>query len=172
MNTLRTHWHSRLIAIFLLCPLFTMQLFAEGTDKTKEKYAKFEKLLSGAKLVGKFTILGRDPAKLPKEEYTIKSVKKMPQGDKWLFTANVKYGNLNVTLPFPLDVKWAGDTPLITMTNVTIPTLGTFSCRVLFYNGKYAGTWTHGKVGGHMFGTIERASATAKESGAEDKKGK
>ena len=57
--------------------------------------------------------------------------------------------------PLPLEVKWAGnDTPMITLTDLTILNQGPFSARVLFYNGKYAGTWSHGKVGGHMFGKI------------------
>ena len=29
---------------------------------------------------------------------------------------------------------------------------------VLFYENRYAGTWQHGKVGGHMFGRIEKKS--------------
>ena len=38
-----------------------------------------------------------------------------------------------------------------------VPTLGTFTARVLFYGDRYVGTWQHGKVGGHMFGKIEPA---------------
>jgi len=69
-------------------------------------------------------------------------------------------------VPLPLEVKWSGDTPVITLTNFTIPALGTFTSRVLIYNGKYAGTWTHGKVGGHLFGTIEKMDEEkAKEAG-------
>ncbi len=37
--------------------------------------------------------------------------------------------------------------------------MGTFSARVVIYNKKYAGTWTHGKVGGHLFGVIEKAAS-------------
>ena len=66
-----------------------------------------------------------------------------------------------------LDVKWSGDTPVITLTDFTIPTLGTFSCRVLIYNGKYAGTWTHGAAGGHMFGVLEPLNK-APADGAKD----
>ncbi len=120
-----------------------------------KRYERFEKLLSGSKLVGQFTILGRDSAP-PKEEYEINSVKKLPEGDFWQFNARIKYGKTNILVPMRLEVKWAGDTPMITLTDFTIPGLGTFSSRVMFYKNKYAGTWTHGKVGGHMFGVIER----------------
>jgi len=37
-----------------------------------------------------------------------------------------------------------------------IPLLGTFSAQVVLDGKRYAGTWQHGKVGGHMFGAIVR----------------
>lgn len=120
-------------------------------------FKHFGELLSGAKLVGRFTILGKDDGPLPKEEYTISSVSKLPDGDYWLFKTRIKYGQNDVTVPLPLEVKWAGDTPMITLTNFTIPGMGTFGARVVIYNNKYAGTWSHGKAGGHLFGTIEKA---------------
>ncbi|MCA9178225.1 MAG: hypothetical protein KDB14_27360, partial [Planctomycetales bacterium] len=119
---------------------------ATETETREQLHAQFLKQMNGVKLVGKFTVLGKDQDKLPTEEYEIKSVAKLPLGDKWLFNARIKYGKLDVTLPMSLDVIWSGDTPVITLTDFTIPTLGTFSCRVLIYNGKYAGTWTHGAV--------------------------
>jgi hypothetical protein len=42
------------------------------------------------------------------------------------------------------------------LTDWEIPTLGTFTCRVLFYGDRYAGPWQHGKVGGLMYGRIEK----------------
>ncbi len=123
-----------------------------------ERNAKLAKLLSGSKLVGRFTVLGKDQDSLPKEEYTILSAEKKDKGDWWLLKARVKYGDKDVTAPIPLKIKWADDTPVITVTNIGIPGLGTaLSSRVVIYNNKYAGTWTHGEAGGHMFGVIERA---------------
>jgi hypothetical protein len=129
-----------------------------------EKFRRFEQEMSGVALVGQFTIQGREQDELPKERYEIRSVRKMPTGDVWLFTARIKYGSHDVTLPLPLDVKWAGNTPVITMDNVTIPVLGTFSCRVVLDRDKYAGTWSHDDVGGHMFGVIEKPVPPADES--------
>jgi hypothetical protein len=57
-----------------------------------------------------------------------------------------------------LDVKWAANTPVITLDELTIPVLGTFSARVVLHDNKYAGTWRHDAVGGHLFGVIEKAS--------------
>ena len=95
-----------------------------------------------------------------KEEYTIRSITKL-QGDYWLLNARIKYGGKDLTLPVPLKIQWAGDTPVITLTKAKIPGLGTFSCRVVIYNSKYAGTWAHGEVGGHLFGTLEKPKVAA-----------
>jgi hypothetical protein len=57
-----------------------------------------------------------------------------------------------------VEVKWAGKTPVITLDNITIPGLGTFSSRVVIDQGKYAGTWKHDDVGGHLFGKLEPAT--------------
>ena len=132
---------------------------APSVSPEKQKlYDLLEKKLTNVQFKGNFTVLGRDPqGDLPKETYTIKSVKKLPEGEYWLFTARVQYGGKDITVPMPLQVQWAGTTPVITLTNANIPGLGTFSSRVVIYKGKYAGTWSHGEVGGHLFGTIEPA---------------
>ncbi len=119
-------------------------------------FKKFETTLSNAVLSGQFTITGRE-APPRTESYTIHSVRKMTQGDLWVFTARIKYGKHDVTLPMPIPVKWAGDTPVISLDNLTLPGLGTFSAHVVIDGDKYAGTWTHGKANGHMFGTIAPA---------------
>lgn len=126
-------------------------------------FKKLEESLTNVKLVGKFTVLGKDDGPLAKEEYTILSAKKMDDGDYWLLTARIKYGKNDLTVPLPLEIKWAGDTPVITLTDFTIPALGTFSSRVVIYDNTYAGTWSHGKVGGHLFGTVEKIKPEAKE---------
>lgn len=139
-------------------PQDSSQPNAQAVDQ-ESLFTRFEETLSGVKLVGRFTILGKDDGPLPKEEYTINSVTKLPDGDYWLFKARIKYGANDVTVPLPLEVKWAGDTPIITLTDFTIPGMGTFSSRVVIDNKKYAGTWSHGKAGGHLFGVIEKASS-------------
>lgn len=119
---------------------------------------QFQETMSGAVLSGFFTIDGRrsDGAPLEQEKYTITKARKV-DGDRWQFNTRIQYGGKDVTLPMRFPVKWAGDTPVITLTNVSIPGLGSaFTARVLIYQGQYAGTWKHGKVGGHMFGTITK----------------
>jgi hypothetical protein len=132
---------------------------AEVQPSEAELFKKFEQTMAGARLTGKFTVVGREASGLKEETYEIKSVQKLDQGDFWLFKARIKYGEHDVVVPMPLEVKWAGDTPVITLTDTTIPGLGTFSARVVIHNDWYAGTWVHGPVGGHLFGTISREQA-------------
>ncbi len=141
-----------------------------AADAQQTRFDAFEKLLTGSKFTGNFTILGRDAASPPAETYDIVSVKKLDKGDYWLFKARIRYGGKDVTLPMPLEVKWAGDTPVISLTNLDLPGLGTFSARVVIYNGKYAGTWTHGKVGGHLFGVVAKETPADKTDAQTDEK--
>lgn len=110
--------------------------------------------LSGCKFVGKFTIDGKDNAKT--EEYTISKCEKLADPDMYRLTARIKYGDIDSELPLELPIRWSGNTPVITLDNFWIPGMGTFSARVLLHSDRYAGTWQHDAVGGHMFGKIER----------------
>jgi len=130
---------------------------------TAERYAAFEKSLSGVRLVGHFTMTGLEQGALKKEEYEIRGVKKMPNGNMWLFQTRIRYGTHDLTIPLPLQVEWAGDTPVITLDNLTIPGLGTYGARVVIHDKRYAGTWSHGDVGGHLFGAIEKLDPAAKD---------
>ncbi len=122
----------------------------------------FSKSMSKSVLVGSFTIDGKESAEAPKaERYEIESVVKASD-NLWIFTARVKYGKLDTKLPVTVPLEWAGDTPMVTLTNANLPGLGEgFSARVLFYDGRYAGTWQHGPIGGHMFGKIEKQKSDA-----------
>ena len=117
---------------------------------------KFEETLTNAVLVGTFTMKGeQNKGKLHEERYVISSVKKQ-QDEFWLFNARIQYGKHDVTLPLLFEVKWAGDTPVITLDKMKIPGFGTFTARVLIYDNQYVGTWDGGDHGGQMFGRIER----------------
>ncbi len=112
--------------------------------------------MSGSALVGTFSVDGKQGAK--PERYEIESVKKH-KGDDWVVTARIKYGDHDLKVPMVVQVYWAGDTPILSLTNLTIPGLGTFTSRVMFHEHRYAGTWQHGDVGGHLWGQIEKADA-------------
>lgn len=122
----------------------------------------FIEQLTGATLVGTFSVDGKPGAK--PERYEIDSVKKL-KGDDWVVTARMKYGENDLKVPMVVQVYWAGDTPILSLTNLTIPGLGTFTSRVMFHERRYAGTWQHGEVGGQLWGMIEKA---AKEKATKD----
>lgn len=129
------------------------------SDATPARDERFKKLVANVKLSGHFTIDGQEDAKLQEEEYVITGATKLGPGDLWALTARIKYGTQDLTVPVPVQVKWAGDTPVITLDKVGIPGLGTFSARVVLDQERYAGTWSHDQVGGHLFGRITPAAA-------------
>lgn len=117
----------------------------------------FAEKMNGAALVGRFTIAGREDRAADPDRYDLYSVEKVG-ADLWRF--NAKIGESGVTVPVVVRMTFADDTPIILMTDATIPGMGTFTARVFFYGDLYAGTWAHsGKAGGHMYGRIERGKA-------------
>ena len=128
-----------------------------GNDTVSEQdrlEAEFVKTMSGAVLVGKFSVTGREG--LADDRYTISGVTKIG-GDIWTINSRIQYGSHDVTVPVPVKVLWAGDTPVISLTDVLIPGIGTFTARVLIYRDQYVGAWSGEGHGGQMFGRVERA---------------
>jgi hypothetical protein len=119
------------------------------------------KMLTGATLEGSFTSTGgeRNMSDLRRDKYTLGEVKKL-EGKMWMIQAKIQYRDSEaVMVPLPLPIEWAGDTPVIVVDNFTIPGMGTFSARVMFFDDHYAGYWKHGERGGNMFGIVRRAAA-------------
>ncbi|MEZ5355194.1 MAG: hypothetical protein R2762_21380 [Bryobacteraceae bacterium] len=128
------------------------------TDVAKRE-SEFEAMLTNATLEGKFTSTRSD--KISQDKYTIAKASKMP-GGIWLIQTRIQYGDHDVTVPVPVKVLWAGDTPMITLTDLSIPGMGTFTARVMMYRDHYAGLWWSGKgPGGEMFGRIRRGGDAA-----------
>lgn len=155
----------------LLCVnLSSFALAQEKVDAAmKARYEKFEKLLTGSKFKGSFTVDDKPLNDLHEEEYDIEKVEKLPEPDLWSIKARIKYGSKDFTVPVPLYVRWAGETPVMTMDKITLPGFGTFSARVVLHVDKYAGTWQHDDKGGHLFGRIimaKQGDANSKSSDA------
>jgi len=131
----------------------------QPTVSREQLEEKLVATLTGATLEGKFSVVEKGKAGEDKEDkYTILAVSKLTGGETWIITARVQYGGRDFTVPFPVLVKWAGDTPVITVDDVGVPGGGTYSARVLIHADAYAGTWSGGTVGGLMSGTVRRAS--------------
>jgi len=73
----------------------------------------------------------------------------------------MQFRGKEVSVPVPVQVKWAGDTPVIILDKVTIPGMGTYSARVLVYEKTYAGTWSAGDHGGMLHGLIKKKESKA-----------
>jgi hypothetical protein len=116
--------------------------------------AKFKATLTRATLAGRWCSINDGQIGPEKEDkYTIKSVVKLT-GDVWLINARIQYGKTDVVAPIPVQVKWAGDTPVIIVDKVPVPGSGSYSARVLIYENTYAGSWSGGDHGGLLNGTI------------------
>ena len=144
----------------LLLVLLTPPGVAQSSQEDLER--EFEELLQGSDMIGYFTVTGMD---LPAQEdsYSVSKLEKMDDG-RWLFTASMSYGDNTIAIPMPFDVIWSGDTPVITVSDQLIEGLGTFSARVLIYDGLYAGTWKHDAFGGHMWGKIEKKTSASEKT--------
>ncbi|MEM6703921.1 MAG: hypothetical protein AAF690_14490 [Acidobacteriota bacterium] len=144
------------LLLLLFAPAATLAETAEERD------ARFSAMIEGAEMLGEFNVVAADGtvSKPQTDEY---AVSKLERGDDgtWVFHYTMSYGGGNkATLPIPVTVEWSGDTPVLTMTEQELPGLGTFSVRVLLYDGLYAGTWRAiGGFGGHMWGRIVKPSA-------------
>ena len=134
----------------------TLSWGAEGGKKSDRETLEneFAAKLTGAVLKGAFSLDGKEGPNKP-DRYQIVSAKKV-NGDDWVVTAKMKVGENELDVPVPIKVYWADDTPVMSLTDLTIPGMGTFTSRVMFYGDRYAGTWQHGAAGGHMWGMIEK----------------
>jgi hypothetical protein len=115
---------------------------------------QFQDSLNNVTLIGYFT--QGDGAELHDDKYVIERVTKVKE-DTWKFEARIQYNKKDFKVAMPLPVKFAGDTPVISLTNFAVPGFGSFTARVVMYNGAYAGTWGSAGVNGHggkLFGKI------------------
>jgi hypothetical protein len=120
----------------------------------EELEAKFKATMTKATMSGRWCgikdgVLGEDK----EDKYTIIGVSKV-SGETWIINARIQYNKQDIVAPIPVQVKWAGDTPVITVDKIPIPGSGTYSARVLIYEHTYAGTWSGGGHGGLMNGVI------------------
>lgn len=149
----------RTILMSVILSLFAIPCFAQLKPATQPSQAelekKFSETMSNAVMAGSFTMNGSDrpPAQ---DKYTLGSVTKK-EGDIWIIVATIQYGAHNVSLPLEIPVKWAGDTPVISVTKIGFPGLGSYTARVLVYGDQYVGIWgsADGSHGGQMWGKIE-----------------
>jgi hypothetical protein len=158
---------NRSLRTLLVLVVTSLSAFAEDAPKPPattqpsqgDLEAAFTARLSNAVMAGSYTLGNGAPKK---DRYTIVSVRKL-KDDNWLFQARVQFGEKDVTIPMIIPVKWAGDTPVISVTDLGFPGLGSYTARVMIYGDQYAGTWQDNNNKAHsgqLWGKIERAPAT------------
>lgn len=126
-----------------------------------EAERQFAQRMQSVTMVGTFTVAGRENRSPSPDRYEIASVEKVGE-DLWRFNARMDCCGLGESgaIPIVVPMRWVGDTPVIMMTDTSLPGIGTFTVRVFFYGDRYAGTWQHGRVGGHMSGRIEKSTGS------------
>ncbi len=107
--------------------------------------------MNNVKMIGYF-MLG-DSKDLHDDAYTIEKITKVSDG-VWKFAARIQYGGRDIKVALNVPVIFAGDVPVINFPRQTVQGAETYSARVMFYKGGYAGTWGAGDHGGTMFGKI------------------
>jgi hypothetical protein len=116
-------------------------------ESLTEQEREFRDRMKDVSLVGTFTIAGREDRTPSPDRYDIFSVEKVGD-DLWQFNASMDCCGVNgARLPIVVPMRWVGDTPVIMMTDTSLPGIGTFTVRLFFYGDWYAGTWQHGRFG-------------------------
>ena len=153
-----------LCAMFVLGWLTGVRAIGHAIPATSLPAAEraFAERMRGVTMVGTFTVSGREDQPPGKDRYEIASVEKVGD-DLWRFNAKMDCCGAagQSGIPIVVPMVFVGDTPMIMMTDHSLPGIGTFTVRVFFHGDRYAGTWQHGDVGGHMTGRIEKAAAPA-----------
>ena len=133
---------------------------------------QFEEALTGATLTGIWQMTGEgglsgqaDLTAPKPDQYAISQIAKVSD-DYWVITARIQYADKNVNIPVPVRVIWAEDTAIITLSDLAMPLLGTYSARVMIHHGFYSGVWYSGgkNYGGVMQGRITKKPEDAQNA--------
>ena len=144
------------ILAIALAPALTLAQEGTPTVTLTAAEKQFQESLTNVTLKGFFTI-GDEPA-THEDAYLIERVTKV-KDDLWNFEARISYEKREFKATVQVPVKWAGDTPVLTLSNYLIKGQGVYSARILIFNGMYAGTWGAQDHGGKMFGKIVKNEA-------------
>src|SRR5579871_4521803 len=79
---------------------------------------QFQEAMNNVTLIGYFT--QGDSAELHEDRYVIERVIKIKE-DTWKFQARIQYNKKDMKVGMNLPVKFAGDTPVISLTNFAVP---------------------------------------------------
>jgi len=116
-----TRWTWLAQSSVLLLLLSSLVAVPAVADELTPREQAFTTQMENCVLVGTFTVDGQtDGDPLKPERYEIESAVKA-SGDLWVFTVRIKYGKLDTKLPVTVPLLWAGETPMVSLTNASIP---------------------------------------------------
>ena len=108
---------------------------------------QFAERMRDVTMVGTFTVAGREGRSPEPDRYEIASVRKVGE-NSWQFNARMdccgQAGKAGIPIVVPM--RFVGDTPVIMMTDTSLPGVGTFTVRVFFYGDRYAAPGQPGSV--------------------------
>ena len=107
---------------------------AADPETLSDRERAFAERMRDVVLVGHFTLEGSERRDGNPERYEISGVTKL-DGDRWRFNARVQYMNVDVTTPVVVPVVWAGDTPMVSISNVSLP--GTYNAHLRAGSGPH-----------------------------------
>lgn len=139
------------LAIFFVATLAFAQETAAPAPELTAAEKQFQQKMENVTLTGWFTV--GDSGDTKEDRYTIEKITKI-KDDVWKFDARIQYNKKDYRAAVNVPVKWAGDTPVLSLANYLIQGQGVFSARILIFNGMYAGTWGAQEHGGKMFGKV------------------
>lgn len=139
----------KIILVFVATILMAQEAAIPVTLTASEK--NFQEAMTNVTLTGFFTV--GDSGETHEDRYTVEKITKVGD-DLWNFDARIQYNKKDFRATVKVPVKWAGDTPVLTLSNYLIQGQGVYSARILIFNGMYAGTWGAQDHGGKMFGKI------------------
>src|SRR5262245_52357370 len=120
--------------ILAACALLAQDAPAPALNQTE---ARFQEALSGVTVIG---FSANESGETREVRYVIERISKIG-ADLWKFEARIPSHGNEVKVALPLPVKWAGDTPVISVSKVPLPGLSGYSARVVIHDGSYAGMW-------------------------------
>jgi hypothetical protein len=134
-------------------------LWAQDAPPLNAAEKQFQEAMTNVTLTGYST--SGDSGETKQDRYVIERVTKV-KDDVWKFDARIQYNNKDIKVAIPVPVKWAGDTPVLSLTDFSVPGAGSYTARVVIYGGAYAGTWGNPSHGGRIFGKIVKNEAAPK----------
>lgn len=144
-----------LLILAWTCPVHAAEPATAPSQEDRE--AAFVTALANVVFQGNWCLIeGEKLSETKSDRYEIVGVMKTG-GDRWVVNARIQYGTINLVAPVPIQLKWAGDTPIMVVEKFTMPGAGTYSARVMIFENTYSGSWTAGDHGGLLQGLIVKA---------------